>query len=68
MTEYSYAVSKNNDINSDWNVYDPENPRTIVSDYSAKKTTLEGTYKGWNEALDAMKRIDSNKTRRIDRT
>lgn len=68
MTEYSYAISKNNDINSDWEVYDPENPRTIVSDYSARKTTLEGTYKGWNEALEAMKRIDSNKTRRIDRT
>lgn len=68
MTEYSYAISKNNDINSDWNVYDPENPRTIVSDYSAKKTTLEGTYKGWNKTLDVMKRIDSNKKRRIDRT
>lgn len=68
MTDYSYAISKTNDINEDWEVYDPENPRTIVSDYSARKTTLEGTYKGWNEALEAMKRIDSNKTRRIDRT
>ena len=68
MTDYSYAISKNNDINSDWDVYDPENPRTIVSDYSARKTTLEGTYKGWNEALEAMKRIDLNKKRRIDRT
>lgn len=68
LTEYSYAISENDNIDGDWNVYDPGNPRTIISDYSARKTTLEGTYKGWNEAFEVMKKIDSKKTRNIDKT
>lgn len=54
-TDYSWAISITYDINDEWKVIDPESKNKQI-------------VKGWNEALDLMKKIDSEKKPRIDRT
>ena len=65
LTDYSWAVSFNDNINSNWKVIDPaeQDRQDMVNGYSEPYIV-----KGWNEALDLMKKIDATKERHIDRT
>ena len=68
LTDYCYAISENDDINGNWKVYDPGRNHYIPSINGLSRNTLEGIFKGWNEALDKIKELDSKKEPRIDRT
>ena len=65
-TDYSYAISKTDDINGIWNVYDKDPNYVINSNKSAFMKI--GVANDWNEALEFMKKLDSEKKPKIDRT
>lgn len=54
-TDYSWAVSINNDINSNWKIMDSDNNMVDV-------------VIGWDNALELLQKLDSTKTTHIDRT
>lgn len=56
LTDYSYAISKNKNIDDSWTVNDPADKRNnvLASD--------------WNSALQIMKRLDDTKEPNIDRS
>lgn len=68
LTDYCYAISESDDINGNWKVYDPGRKHYTPTINGLSRNTLEGIFKGWNEALDKIKESDSKKEPRIDRT
>ncbi len=61
-TDYTYAVSYNDDINYGWYIYDYDG-----SYINGLKTVLVDTADGWQEALEIMQNLDSKKKPNIDK-
>lgn len=69
-TDYAWAVTRGDNVNGYWLVYDPNPEYSIYIDIDKRpaQNILVDTVEGWDEALQLIKDLDSKKKPNIDKT
>lgn len=70
LTDYSWAVSVEDNIDGLWKVYEPNPDCSIYMDISRRPSQylFIDAVKGWDKALELLQKLDATKTTKIDKT
>ena len=70
LTDYSWAVSVEDNIDGLWKVYEPNPDYSIYMDISRRPSQylFIDAVKGWDKALELLQKLDATKTTKIDKT
>ena len=69
-TDYSWAVSVEDNIDGLWKVYEPNPDYSIYIDVRRRPSQylFIDAVKGWDKALELLQKLDATKTTKIDKT